>query len=312
MTSDTAAARIAILGGTGFVGRNTREVLEGAGMTVGVFSRTTGCDLLERSSLWAHLDAFRPDFVVNCAAHVGSVNYVTDFAADVVDVNMRMLLNLYRTAEQMREVVVINPLANCAFPGSSDIHEESHLWDGPMHPSVLSYGSTRRMMDVLARCYQAQYGVRTTNLIVPNMYGPFDSTNPNKTHALNALVIKFVRAVKKGEPTIDVWGTGKPVREWLYARDFGEIVRRIVQTETVFEDPVSIAQKHGLTVTELVEALCRIVGYEGEIVYNTRYQDGAPKKVMDDALFRTHFPDFAFTSFDDGLRETVEYYRRIL
>ena len=83
--------RVAILGGTGFAGRKTREILETAGITVGVFSRTTGCDLLDLHEAWAKLDAFRPNYIVNCAALVGSVNYVTDFAADVVDVNMRII-----------------------------------------------------------------------------------------------------------------------------------------------------------------------------------------------------------------------------
>jgi GDP-L-fucose synthase len=304
--------RVAILGGTGFAGRNVRNELETAGFAVGVFSRTTGCDLLDLPVAWARLDAFRPTHLVNCAALVGSVNYVTDFAADVVDVNMRLTLNIYKMAEQMREVVVVNPIANCAYPGVMDVYEEKGFWDGPIHPSVLSYGSTRRMMWVLSKCYADQYGVRSVNLIVPNMYGPFDSTNPNKTHALNALVIKFVHAIKENLPEIEVWGTGKPIREWLYVRDFAAVVRRVVQTGDFGSDLVNIAQDRGYTVTELVGVLKELTNYKGEIAYNTRYQDGSPKKVMDDHLFRQRFPDFVFTSLADGLRETVDYYRRIL
>lgn len=304
--------RIAILGGTGFAGRNVRNILEAAGYVVGVFSRTTGCDLLDLPSTWARLDAFRPTHLVNCAALVGSVNYVTDFAADVVDVNMRMILNVYKMAQQMREVVVVNPIANCAFPGIMSVYKEETLWDGPIHPSVLSYGTTRRMMDVLATCYHNQYGVRTSNLIVPNMYGPFDSTNPNKTHALNALVIKFVKAYKQGLTEVEVWGTGKPIREWLYVVDFAEIVRRVIQNEQLFLEPVSIAQNHGLSVKELVDIIRAAIGYDGKVVYNSKYQDGAPKKVMNDERFRRLFPDFQFTSLEDGLKKTIEYYSKLL
>jgi GDP-L-fucose synthase len=305
--------RVAILGGTGFAGRNLREILENAGITVRVFSRTTGCDLLDLSQTWSKLDEFRPTHIVNCAALVGSVNYVTDFAADVVDYNMRLVLNVYRVAQQMREVVVVNPIANCAYPGVMNIYEERGFWDGPIHPSVLSYGSTRRMMWVLSKCYFDQYGVRSVNLITPNMYGPFDSTNPNKTHALNALIIKFVRAVKNNERQIEVWGTGKPIREWLYVKDFAQVVRRVVEsTEQDVLDPVNIAQNQGYTVTELVQALVRHLGYKGEIVYNTRYQDGAPKKVMDDRYFRQRFPDFRFSDLDTGIASTVAYYKELL
>jgi GDP-L-fucose synthase len=308
----TPAARVAILGGTGFAGRNVRNCLEGAGLTVTVFSRATGCDLLDVKSTWAALDPFRPDYIVNCAAVVGSINYVTDFAADVVEANMRIVLNVYRVAEQMRGVVVVNPIANCAYPGVMDVYEERALWDGPIHPSVLSYGSTRRMMWVCAKCYFDQYGVRSVNLVVPNMYGPYDSTNPNKTHALNALIIKFVRAIKHGEPKIEVWGTGLPIREWLYVKDFAEIIRRVVESGSHPLDPVNIAQNRGYNVRELVKEIQEQTQYGGEIVYNTHYQDGSPKKVMDDQLFRQRFPDFAFTGLKGGIRDTIEYYRRIL
>jgi GDP-L-fucose synthase len=307
-----AEIRIAVLGGTGFAGRNVRNELETVGLTVEAFSRTTGCDLLDLPVAWAKLDAFRPTHVVNCAAHVGSVNYVTDFAADVVDDNMRMVLNIYKIAKQMRETVVINPIANCAYPGVLDTYEEASFWAGPIHPSVLSYGSTRRMIEALSKCYHDQYGVRSANVIVPNMYGPFDGTNPNKTHALNALVIKFVRAVKSDASEVEIWGTGKPIREWLYVRDFARIVRRLVETQEDFLSPVNVAQNHGLSVDELVAIICAKLNYRGKIVKNTKYPDGSPKKIMMDRLFRLRFPDFKFTQFEDGLVETIEYYQSIL
>lgn len=304
--------RVAVLGGTGFAGRNVRNELESAGMTVAIFSRTTGCDLLDVGSAWAKLDEFRPTHIVNCAAHVGSVNYVADFAADVLDQNMRMLLNMYKVAQQMRETVVINPIANCAYPGVLDTYEETSFWAGPIHPSVLSYGSTRRMIEVLSKCYHAQFGVRSANVLVPNMYGPFDSTNPNKTHALNALVIKFVKAAKAGDGEVEVWGTGKPIREWLYVKDFARVVRGLVETKEDFQSPVNLAQNQGLSVDELVAIICRKLGYKGRIMKNTKYPDGAPKKVMDDRLFKQRFQDFRFTPFDRGLAETIEYYQTIL
>jgi GDP-L-fucose synthase len=304
--------RVALLGGTGFAGRNVRGLLEAAGHTVGVFSRTTGCDLLDLPTAWSKLDAFRPDYIVNCAALVGSVNYVTDFAADVVDVNMRIILNTYKIAQQMREVVVVNPIANCAYPGVMDLYDERGLWDGAIHPSVLSYGSTRRMMWVLSKCYFDQYGVRSVNLIVPNMYGPFDSTNPNKTHALNALIIKFVRAVKSQLPEVEVWGTGKPIREWLYIKDFAAIIRRVLEAGENSMEPVNIAQNMGHSVIELVDAIQQQVSYSGQITYNTRYQDGSPKKVMNDRYFRQCFPDFSFTPIQKGIEETIAYYQAIL
>jgi GDP-L-fucose synthase len=304
--------KIAVLGGNGFAGRNVRDTLEAAGHDVGVFSRTSGCDLFDLPTTWRHLDAFRPDYLVNCAAMVGSINYVSDFAADVVDANMRIILNTYRVAEQLRNVVVVNPIANCAYPGVMDVYREDGFWDGPIHPSVLSYGSTRRMMWVLSKCYFEQYGVRSVNLITPNMYGPFDSTNPNKTHALNALIIKFVKAKNEDAPEIEVWGTGKPIREWLYVGDFARLVQRSIEAGEDSLAPVNLAQNSGQTVNELVEILRRLVRYEGDIIHNTKYQDGSPKKVMDDTYFKQRFAGFEFTPIEEGIAKTVEYYKGIL
>jgi GDP-L-fucose synthase len=306
------STRVAILGGTGFVGVNMRTVLEAAGMQVGVFSRTTGCDLLDLPTARAKLDAFHPNYMINCAALVGSINFVTNFAADVVDVNMRILLNTYKIAQQMPQVVVINPIANCGYPGVMDHYQEDGFWDGPIHPSVLSYGSTRRMMWVLSKCYYDQYGVSSTNLIVPNMYGPNDSTDPNKTHALNALIIKFVRAVKYGIDEVEIWGTGKPVREWLYVQNFAEVVLRVIKTRSLFLDPVNVAQNSGKSVVDLIEIIRGKLDYEGKVTFNTKYQDGSPKKVMSDRQFRQKFPDFSFTSLEDGISETIQYYQTIL
>ena len=304
--------RVAIVGGAGFAGQNVRNELDAAGIKTGVFSRSSGCDLMDLPTAFEKLDQFHPTHIVNCAAHVGSVNYVRDFAADVIDHNLRMILNIYRVAQKMRDVIVVNPIANCAYPGVMDTYVESELWSGPIHPSVLSYGSARRMIDALAQCYHWQYGVRSANVIVPNMYGPFDSTNPNKTHALNALVIKFVRAVKQGEAEVEVWGTGKPIREWLYVKDFARLVRQVVERGEDLLEPVNLAQNHGLTVDELVAIISGAVRFSGEVRKNLSFPDGSPKKVMDDTLFSRKFRNFQFTPFRVGLKETIEYYWDIL
>lgn len=310
--SDTPT--VVILGSTGFAGRNVWNELTARGYKVHSLSRTSGVDLFDLGSTWRTLEPIRPQFIINCAAHVGSVNYVGDFAADVVDDNLRMLLNIYKVAKQMRECIIINPLANCAFPPNVDVFNEADLWSGPLHPSVLSYGATRRIMDVLSRCYHQQYGVRSINLIVPNMYGPFDSINPNKTHALNALVIKFVRAVREAQPEVEVWGTGKPIREWLYVKDFARVVAECIErpSELLHSSPVNIGQCDGKSVDELVGILKEGTGFQGQIRKNLAYPDGAARKVMSAVKFREVFPGFSFTPMRQGLRETIGYYSEIL
>jgi GDP-L-fucose synthase len=304
--------RVAVLGGPGFAGRSILDELNAGGICAQPFSRQTGCDLLDEARALAGLRSFRPTHLVNCAAVVGSVNYLDEFAADVIDVNARLVVNTYRVAEQLAPVVVVNPVASCVYPGTMDVCEESRLWDGPAHPSVRSFGDSRRLLLAVADCYRRQKGLPSVNLIVPNMYGPHDSTDPNKTHALNALALKFVRAVGSNAPKVEVWGTGRPVREWLFVRDMARVVRQVIDEGARWPDPVNLAQNQGFTVGELVELVRGAAGYTGAIVYNPRYGDGAAKRVMDDRRFRSHFPSFAFTPIRIGIEATLDYYRTIV
>ena len=257
----------------------------------------------------------QPDVIINCAAKVGSINLVTQRAAEIVDINMRIIINVYKMAHEcVPSACIINPIANCAFPGHLESYAEDHIWDGEIHSSVLSYGSTRRMILVLSECYLKQYGFRSINFLVPNMYGPYDSTDPNKTHALNALISKIVKIKAEGKHEVEVWGSGIAVREWLFAGDFGRIVVETLKriNDHGLSDPVNVAQNFGLSIRELTEMIMKEADFNCKIVWNRDMPDGAPKKIMDDNRFRKLFPHFKFTELKTGLKETVKYYKSIL
>jgi GDP-L-fucose synthase len=305
---------VLVLGGSGFVGRNVCECFTENHIPFAAISRSAGVDLLDMDQSIGCLLKEKPIYIINCAAHVGSLNYVTEQAADVVSDNLRMILALYEAvAKAAPKAIIINPIANCAYPGKADTFTEDHWWDGHLHRSVLSYGGTRRMLWVIAECFQMQHNVRSFNLLVPNMYGPYDSTDPNKAHALNALVAKFVQAQKTKQDAIEIWGTGVAIREWLYAKDFGRAIVRILNNPRMMglSEPVNIAQNFGLSVRELVDIISTYFPCHFDIKYDPSKPDGAPKKVMDDRKFRKVFPDFTFTPFEEGIRNTINYYNSI-
>jgi GDP-L-fucose synthase len=228
--------------------------------------------------------------------------------------NTRMLLNMYEALAKHRpQAVVINPIANCAYPAKSDTFKEDQWWDGHLHRSVLSYGSTRRFMWSLGESFDMQFGIRSIYLLVPNMYGNFDSTNPDKAHALNALISKFVKADNEGKKELEVWGTGIAIREWLFAGDFAKIIFQIIHNPNMvgLTEPVNIGQNFGLSVKELVQLINARFENKFSINWNHNMPDGAPKKVMDDGRFKKVFPGFTFTEFAKGISDTIHYYQSI-
>ena len=306
--------KVVIVGASGFAGRNVADTLAQHGVPFVGASLHHGLDLRDVAATAAFMREHQPTHIVNCAAHVGSLNYVTEKAATVVADNSRMVLGLYEAvAQECPQALVINPIANCAYPATADIFRESEWENGAIHRSVLSYGSSRRLLWAVAECFQLQYGVRSIHLLTPNMYGPYDSTDPNKAHALNALISKFVKAVRINQPEIPIWGTGVAIREWLYAPDFGRLVWEVMQNpdRPGLEQPTNLAQNDGLSVKELVTIIESRFDYGGKLAWDATRPDGAPKKVMDDTKFRQVFSDFRFTPFEEGIAETVKYYESV-
>lgn len=306
--------KILILGGHGFVGKNVVRAFEYTKQKIYPLSRRDGLDLTDYPSTKKHFSETDPDIIINCAALVGSLNYVTQKAADVVDINMRMLSNMYKAVEETNHrIVIINPVANCAFPGDLKFYTEDSLWNGKVHQSVFAYGNTRRMILVLSDCYSMQYGIRSINFFVPNMYGSYDSTDPNKAHALDALVSKVVKAKKGNIKEIEVWGTGTAVREWLFAEDFAKVLVETIGriNDDKFNRPINIAQNWGLSIKDLLGIIIDEAKYMGNLVWNKDMPDGALRKVMDDKRFRKVFPNFEFTDIKEGIKKTIKYYESI-
>jgi GDP-L-fucose synthase len=303
---------VAVAGGTGFLGRHVVRLARQAGHQVTSLSRREGCDITDLNSFEARLHDLKPESLINCAAHVGGIHYFSRRAADVVHDNMQMLLNIYRGVQRASPgASVINPISNCSYPADAKVLEETGWLEGRMHQSVLPFGGPRRMIYALAECYRAQGNLRSINWLVPNAYGPGDHNDPQKVHALNGIILRLIAAQRAGAQTFEIWGTGKPVREWCYVEDAARVlVDSIGADEQVY--PINIAQNKGHSIAEIARTAAEALGFDVELVFNPKYPDGVSIKVMDDKQFRARFPSFEFTPLDVGIRRTIDYYRSIL
>ena len=298
---------ILVLGHTGFLGSAVYKRLITKGHSVFGASKSTGTDLREPDSLRQILDSGRYKVIINCAAHVGGIEYGRKNPVALYRDNLLMNLNILSAASESKSKL-INPISNCAYPRDLDIFSEDKFWDGELDESVLVYGGIRKIGWIGAWAYSQELGLNSTNLIFPNLFGPNDHLDPVRAHALGALVFRFLEAKKLGIPTVVVWGSGSPIREWLYVEDAVDAIVLAIDNDTNCA-PMNIGSGTGITIKELAERISTAIGYKGTIVYDKSKQDGAPKKIMDARKGSEELGWEPKTSFELGLLETIRSYQ---
>lgn len=302
--------KILILGSTGFVGSNLHSRLLEDKHEVFTAERSSGVDIRNYEQIRDKIIQTQPQVIYNLASHGGSVHYVRTKAAEVYHDNVQMALNLYKAVSEVNpDIKIIQPFSNCSYPGKSDVQFEENWLDGDVHPSVFSFGNSKRSIFYLSKCFMLQHNVRSVNVLFPNTYGPGDSHDPNHTHALNGMIIRMLEAKRKGDSKFVVWGTGSPVREWAYIDDFIDILVKCLELDGL-EYPVNMGQQKGYSIAESANLIKEACGFKGEIVFDTSFKDGDPIKIMSSVNFKKHFENYQFYDHYQGIINTVEYYNK--
>lgn len=307
--------KILILGGYGFLGKNLYKIFSNhSDYEIHLESRRTECDILNIEQLKNKIKNISPDIIINAAANVGSINYVSTYSADVCHDNTLMYINIFKSIKEINpNIILINPISNCSYPGIIDIQTEEKWWDGPIHSSVESYGGPKKIGFILSECYKKQYGIKTINLIIPNAYGPLDCADENKTHALNGLILRMIRAQKNKDKEFIVWGSGLPIREWIYMEDVTRIIKEILDKKKYnLPNPLNVGQEYGVNIYDTTNTIKKMLDYNVVIKHDLSKQDGAPIKILGKDKFNIYFPNFKFTSYEEGINNTINYYKSIL
>ena len=305
--------KVLVLGGTGFLGKHVMELLRNRpDVEATSLSRREGTDILDLPRFTQKLKEIQPDAIINCAAHVGSVQYAIQYAGDMIRDNTILAIHTYEGVRLACPIAtIINPLSNCSYPGDANIHFEPEWQKGVVHDSVLAYGSVKRLINAIAESYRKQFGIRSINWLIANAYGPGDDTDPNKVHALNGILIRLIKAQRASDAVFSIWGSGKPTREWVYIDDVAKImVQSLDMEEQTY--PINLAQNKAYSITEIAELGAQALGYDVQFTYDLSKADGAPTKILDDRQFRAICPDFQFTTLADGIQKTIEYYKKAI
>lgn len=299
---------ILVLGATGFLGKRVCRKLTERNLPFHRSSLSLGTDLRDIGQVRDLFARVKPRFVLNCAAYVGGIQFGFKHPAELFSNNLQMTVNLYTVAAECSVQRIVNPISNCAYPAKATLFREDEFWDGPLHDSVLVYGFVRKASWVGAWAYQKQFGLDVINLILSNMYGPEDHFEAERSHALGALVMKMVNAQRNGDPFVDVWGSGKPVREWLHVDDGSEAMIRAMDIAP-YIDPINIGVGQGISILDMAKSIASIVGYTGEIRLDPSKPDGAPYKTVDGSRGRALLGWEPQIDFNTGMRDTIAWFR---
>jgi GDP-L-fucose synthase len=250
----------------------------------------------------------KPEAVINCAAFVGGISYGYKFPAKMLYENSKMALNLYQVSNENKVLTLVNPISNCAYPGHLDTYKEENFFDGPPHDSVYNYGMSKRMCVDLGNSFFNEYNFTSANVILSNMYGPKDHFDIERSHALGALIKKISDAKMNKGSSVEIWGTGNPVREWLYVYDGAKALIKSLDLKNGHHF-FNVGVKKGISIIDLANIIKEKVGWEGKFSFNLDKPDGVLEKKVDGTKgfkLLEWEPEF---ELEYGIEKTIKWYK---
>jgi GDP-L-fucose synthase len=299
--------RVVVTGGAGFLGSFVVERLRAQGAEVFV-PRRRDYDLVQVQAVRDLLSDAKPEVIFHLAARVGGIGANLEHPGAFFYDNLMMGAQLMHEAwrSQVAKFVAIGTV--CAYPKFAPIpFHEDDLWNGYPEETNAPYGLAKKMLLVQSQAYRQEYGYNSVFLLPVNLYGPRDNFDPASSHVIPALIKKCLEARARGDDQIVVWGDGSPTREFLYVEDAAEGI--VLAGERYnSSDPVNLGSAFEISIKQLVGAIAQLTGFDGQLVWDTSKPNGQPRRKLDVSRAEAAFGFKSHTTFEDGLRRTIEWY----
>lgn len=304
-----ADKKILVTGGAGFVGRHLVARLRADGCRALVVPRSHEFDLRVQTEATRLLETHRPDLVIHLAARVGGIGANRKHPGTFLYENLAMGIHLVEASRRVGIEKFVNVGTVCSYPKLAPVpFREETLWDGYPEETNAPYGLAKKLVGEQLRAYAAEFGFRSAEVLLVNLYGPGDNFDPESSHVIPALIRKFSEARARHLPAVTLWGTGSASREFVYVED---AVRAIVLAAERLErpDPVNIGSGIEVRIADLATLIAEMIGFEGEIRFDSAMPDGQPRRRLDVSRAESLLGFRASTMLVEGLRHTVAWYR---
>lgn len=306
---DLANAKVLVTGAHGFLGRHVVQQLLRRGVQPAKLLTPSSSELDLRYPVDCQSAVEGIDLVLHLAARVGGIGLNREKPAELFYDNLLMGVHLIHQAYEAGVTKFVCVGTICAYPKFTPVpFQETDLWNGYPEETNAPYGIAKKALLVQLQAYRSQYGFRGIYLLPVNLYGPWDNFDPQSSHVIPALIHKISQAQAAGEKQLAVWGDGSPTREFLYVEDAAEGIVRAAQHYDGAE-PVNLGTGREVSIRALVEKLCELMDFKGELVWQTDQPNGQPRRCLDTSRARDEFGFVAGTDLETGLRQTIEWYR---
>jgi GDP-L-fucose synthase len=300
--------KVLIFGANGLVGSSTVNILSKKTEYTSVIGSTRkDTNLFSYQETFNKIDEIKPNIVINAAAKVGGILANNTMRTEFILENLKINLNILESLKSFPEIKLINLGSSCIYPlGAKNPIKEEYIMTGSLEPTNSPYAMAKLTAIEIGDALNRQYGNKIVNLMPTNLYGPNDNFSENESHVIPGLISRMHKAKLEGVDRFDIWGTGKPLREFLYSEDLAEAIHFVIRNE-INEKLLNVGSGEEISIEKLSELVKKIVSFEGSLNFDNTKPDGNPRKLLDSSrIFNLGWKPT--TSLQNGISRTYKWY----
>ena len=299
--------KILIFGSEGMVGSSISNILSKGNDYELVLSNRNTNNLFDLSSTKKHIKDVNPDCIINAAAKVGGININNEKRFEFITENLKINMNILESCLENKNIKIINLGSSCIYPlDAENPLKEEYIMTGKLEPTNSPYAMAKLSAIEIGDAMTKQFGRKITNLMPTNLYGPNDNFSENDSHVIPGLIFRMHNAKINNEESFSIWGSGKPLREFLYVDDLSEAIKLIIDKD-IDQQILNVGSSQEISIIDLAKLIKKVVCYDGELTFDSTKPDGNPRKLLDSSKMFSYGWE-PNTQLEDGIRLSYDWF----